>query len=73
MKTMILLCVAALAGCATPDTNPVQASNGQMVTINWGLSGMKNAPNLAEQECQKHGKHAKLVSTQDYYMFFNCD
>lgn len=67
MKLLIALTTAvALVGCGAT----VQNSNARQVVIH--AVGSKQAQPLADQECAKHGRYARLVSGQDFNYLFYC-
>jgi len=71
MRALILVSVAALmAGCAAK----VIDSNERMVMINAGSLDPAGAMKLAQAECQKHGRHARLNSKpyDDRQWVFDC-
>jgi hypothetical protein len=56
MKAATLILAAFLAGCATPR---VEVSSPRSVVIQARLVG--DAQALAEKECSRHGRHARLA------------
>ena len=71
MRALILVSVAALmAGCAAQ----VIDSNERMVMVNAGSADPTGAMKLAQAECQKHGRHARLNSKpyDDRQWVFDC-
>ena len=71
MRALILVSMAALfAGCAAK----VIDSNERMVMVNAGSADPTGAMKLAQAECQKHGRHARLNSKpyDDRQWVFDC-
>lgn len=68
MKPLALTAVAvALVGCGAS----VQNSNPRSVTIH--AVGSKQAQPLADQECAKHGRYARLAGVpSDFNYLFHC-
>lgn len=67
MKLLIaLVAAAALAGCGAT----IQTSNERQVVVH--AVGSKQAQPLADQECAKHKRFARLVGGQDFNYLFYC-
>jgi hypothetical protein len=71
MRVLVLVSVAALmAGCAAK----VIDSNERMVMINAGSADPSGALRMAQSECAKYGRHARLSSkpNEDRQWTFDC-
>jgi hypothetical protein len=66
----LALVAAALSGCAAK----VIDSNERMVMINSGSADPAGAMNLANKECAKYGRYARLSAKpdEDRQWVFNC-
>ena len=62
LKTIVLIAIAMLAGCATPRGNVITEGNANFVAINWADSPTwgRDTLQLAEQHCAKYGKTAQF-------------
>jgi len=57
----VFLCVVAVSGCSTIRPS-VESSTPRSVVIEGGVQYATDATTLAQAECQKHGRHARLRS-----------
>ena len=57
----VLLCIVAVSGYSTVRPS-VESSTPRSVVIEAGVQYADDATVLAQQECQKHDRHARLRS-----------
>lgn len=71
LKLIVLGAVVALAGCA----NKVVSSSERSVVVNAGSRAIAEAQTLADAECKRHGRKARLVRLprEDRTFVFDCD
>ena len=55
-NTALFLCATVLAGCAS-----IESSTPRSVVIHGGSAMGGKAMRLAEEECQKYGRHARYA------------
>lgn len=68
MKPALLIALALLAGCAGPH---VETANPRSVVVRSGRAA--EAQDLAQVECAKHGRHARLSGEVEHRRwFFDC-
>jgi uncharacterized protein YceK len=71
MKILLLILTVAMAGCSTVAVKHTN-SRSTIVTARDASSAMS----LAEQECAKHKRHARLIGRNDalaaYEFVFDC-
>lgn len=58
-KLLVPLACLLLAGCAAK----ILSSSARTVVIDANSQGIGEVQKLADAECAKHGRHARLVST----------
>lgn len=58
MRLVVLIALVALAGCAARVTS----TSPRSVTVNARTQDAQEAQDLATAECQKNGRHARVIT-----------